>query len=467
MTASLASYTYQPLTAHAPFSMLAKPIGPVCNIDCAYCFYLDKTDLYPGTNSFKMNETVLEQYVHQYIEGQPAGTAEVSFGWQGGEPTLMGIPFFESVLKYQKKHSRSGMKIKNILQTNGILLNDHWGKFFHDHSFLLGISIDGPETLHDQFRFDKKGKGTFKQVMRGIEICHKHKVEFNTLTVVQSQNAEHPTQIYDFLKGIGSTFFQFIPIVEHSHYRVTDNQLDEMIYPTEENALDPHIAVNKRSVGSQQWGQFLNKIFDRWLDKEDIGSIFLRDFEMLLGLVMGLRSTICVHSETCGNAPAIEHNGDLYSCDHYVDSDYLLGNTAKQSLAEMMNSEQQIKFGNDKRDTLPQYCLDCDYLQYCWGACPKDRIKFTPQKEKGLHYLCEGYKAFYSHTEPYFQKIAECIRMGHPAKDWKNLEALQRRASAPHPLHKRQNNVGRNTSCPCGSGKKYKICCGRHNRRLR
>jgi uncharacterized protein len=182
---------------------------------------------------------------------------------------------------------------------------------------------------------------------------------------------------------------------------------------------------------------------------------------MLLGLVMGLRSTTCVNSETCGNAPAIEHNGDLYSCDHYVHNDYLLGNTAEHSLAEMMNSEPQIKFGNDKRDTLTQFCLDCDYLKYCWGACPKDRIKFTPQKEKGLHYLCEGYKAFYSHTEPHLQKIAECIRMGHPAKDWKNLEALQRRASAPHPLHKRQNNVGRNTSCPCGSGKKYKICCGR------
>ncbi|MBF0280330.1 MAG: anaerobic sulfatase maturase [SAR324 cluster bacterium] len=454
------SQVKHPRSAKEVFHMLAKPIGPVCNIDCAYCFYLDKTKLYPETKSFKMNEATLEQYVQQYIQGQPAGTPEVTFGWQGGEPTMMGIPFFENVLKYQKKHHRQGMAIKNALQTNGTLLNDNWGKFLHEHNFLLGISIDGPEAIHNIFRYDKKQRGTFKQVMQGIEICQKHEVEFNTLTVVQSHNGDYPILIYDFLKEIGSTFFQFIPIVEHSFQQESGKETDGMIFPNQENALQPGFAVHQRSVGSEQFGGFLNQIFDRWLEKNDIGEIFVRDFEMMLGLVMGFPSATCVNSETCGHAPAIEHNGDLYSCDHFVDSEYFLGNTSERSLAEMMDSPQQTKFGTDKRDSLPQFCLDCDFLKYCWGACPKDRIKFTPQKEKGLNYLCEGYQAFYSHTEPYFQKMAECLRMGYLAKDWKKLEKLKRAARKASPAQKQQVRVGRNVTCPCGSGKKYKKCCG-------
>ncbi len=448
------------LTSKTFFNTLTKPIGPICNIDCAYCFYLEKTKLYPQTKSFKMNEDVLEQYVCQYIAGQPADTPEITFGWQGGEPTLMGIPFFQSALKFQKKYDRLGMKIHNSIQTNGTLLNDDWGLFFHDNNFLLGISIDGPEAIHDHFRYDKKRRGTFRQVMRGLEICQKYKVEFNTLTVVQSHNGEHPVQIYDFLKEIGSTFFQFIPIVEHAYHRLMAPRLDGMIYPSKENALESNISVNERSTGPEQWGRFLNKTFDRWLKKEDIGKIFVRDFDLRLSMVMGMPSSSCVNAQTCGRESAIEHNGDLYSCDHYVHEDYLLGNIKQQSLAEMMDSEQQIKFGNDKYETLPQFCLDCDYLKYCWGACPKDRIKKTPQGESGLHYLCEGYKAFYSHTEPYFQKMAECLRMGYFAEEWKNLAALKERVPHPKPLQKTTMKVGRNDLCRCGSGKKYKKCCG-------
>jgi uncharacterized protein len=454
------NFSQNPVVSKTPFNIITKPIGPICNIDCAYCFYLEKTKLYPRTKSFKMNEDVLEQYVRQYIEGQPEDTPEISFGWQGGEPTLMGIPFFKSALQFQKKYKRPGMNIQNSVQSNGTLLNDDWGTFFHDNHFFLGISIDGPEAIHDHFRNDKKGRGTFQQVMRGIEICQKYNVEFNTLTVVQSHNGEHPVQIYDFLKKIGSTFFQFIPIVVHSDNRVMDKQLEGMIFASEENALESNISVSEYSIGPEQWGHFLNKVFDRWLGKEDVGKIFVRDFDLMLSMVMGLPSSLCVNAKTCGREVAIEHNGDLYSCDHYVHNDYKLGNINQQSLTEMMDSEQQIKFGNDKCETLPQYCLDCDFLKYCWGACPKDRIKKTPQGESGLNYLCEGYKAFYSHTEPYFQKMAECLRMGYFAEDWNNLGALKEQARHSKPLQKPDKKMGRNGPCLCGSGKKYKKCCG-------
>ena len=391
------------ITAEHPFSMLAKPSGPICNIDCSYCFYLDKINLYPNKTKFIMDDSTLENYVKQYIESQPYGTKEVIFGWQGGEPTLMGIKFFEKAVKYQKKFDRSGMIIKNAIQTNGININSKWGEFLFNNEFRVGISIDGPEDLHNSYRLSKKGEGTFIKVMDSIEIFHKYKVEFNTLTAVHSKNSHRPKIIYKFLKDIGSTFMQFIPIVEYINFKNNDTNLEGFIYPTEFNSITNNYAVNERSVKPLRWGIFLNKIFNEWVNN-DVGDIFIRDFEMLLGLVMGLKSTTCVNSETCGNAPALEHNGDLYSCDHFVQKNHLLGNIMKESISELMNNSQQTNFGNNKRDSLPEFCLDCNYLNYCWGGCPKDRIYTTDKEEKGLNYLCEGYKEFYSHTEPYLKK---------------------------------------------------------------
>ena len=434
-----------------PFSMLAKPSGPICNIDCSYCFYLDKTSIYPNKTKFVMDDSVLENYVKQYIESQPYETKEVIFGWQGGEPTLMGIKFFEKAVKYQKKFYRTGMRVNNAIQTNGININSKWGDFLYNNEFRVGISIDGPEDLHDSYRLSKKGEGTFLNVMKSIEIFHKYNVEFNTLTAVHSKNSHKPTIVYNFLKDIGSTFMQFIPIVEYINTRNKKDILDGYIYPNENNSISKDYAINQRSVKPVKWGIFLNSIFNEWVHK-DIGNIFIRDFEMLLGLVIGLKSTTCVNSETCGGAPALEHNGDVYSCDHFVQNKHLLGNIITNSLSKLMNNIKQRDFGNNKRDSLPKFCLDCNYLNYCWGGCPKDRIYTTKHQEKGLNYLCEGYKLFYSHTEPYQKKIENCIRQGNNAKDWNNI---QRKIS--------KNKIGRNNICSCGSGEKFKNCCGSRN----
>jgi len=278
-----------PKRARTPFYILSKPSGPICNLDCEYCFYLKKQEMFEGSN-FRMSDETLENFVRQYIEVQPLGTPEVSFGWQGGEPTLMGVDFFRRAVELQKKYARKGMKISNGLQTNGTRLNDEWGIFLHENDFLVGISIDGPKRLHDKFRLDKKGNGSFDQVMAGLEVLKKHKVEFNTLTVVQKDNADHPEEIYQFLKSIGSNFFQFIPIVEYSE---SD--------------------VSYRSVEGEQWGIFLNTILDTWLREDDVGTIFVQTFDNTLAQVMGLIAGICVHSPTCGDSLALDHNGDLFS----------------------------------------------------------------------------------------------------------------------------------------------------------
>lgn len=442
---------------HSPFSfhIMNKPIGPICNLDCSYCFYLEKEDLYPEQHNFRMSDQALEAYTKQYIESQPLGTAEVNFAWQGGEPTLMGIDFFKKALELQKKYQRPGMEISNALQTNGTLLNDKWGKFLHEHRFLVGLSVDGPKEIHDHYRYYKGGKGSFDKVMDGLKILQDFKVEYNTLTVVQEHNSKYPSEIYDFLKSIGSTFFQFIPIVEHRLDSTKGRHFGEN---TKINLkLQENIVLSDRCVPPTQWGHFLNGIFDAWLDQKDIGQIYVQFFDMMLGIVVQGRSSLCVHAKTCGKATAMEHNGDLYSCDHYVTPKYHLGNVLKDDLADLLQSEQQKKFGNDKFDTLPQYCKDCDYLKYCYGACPKDRILKTPSGEPGLHYLCEGYKLFYEHTEPVFKKMAECLALQVAPARYKEIDAIKLKTKNQLPTQE----VGRNDLCPCGSGKKYKKCCGK------
>ncbi len=384
----------------SPYNVIAKPTGAICNLDCEYCYYLEKEDLYPGTKSFKMSEEVLDSYVRQYIYSQPADTAEVNFVWQGGEPTLMGLGFFRKAFALQQKYARPGMNIVNSFQTNGTRLNDDWAEFFREHDVLVGISIDGPEDMHDYFRPDKKGEGSFRQVMEGLEFLKKHNVRFNTLTCVQSDNSSYPVKIYRFLKDIGSTHLQFIPIVEPM----------------------PDGSVSYRTVHPQKYGAFLNGVFNEWLRQGDVGRIFVQDFDVALNLVFGNPSPICIHAETCGHALAIEHNGDLFSCDHFVFPEYKLGNIMDQRMKEMHESERQEKFGMDKRDRLPQFCRECEFLSICNGGCPKDRFIETPDGEPGLNYLCQGYKKFYAHTVPVFKKMARCIEMGRPASDYKMIK---------------------------------------------
>lgn len=431
------------------YHILTKPIGPICNLDCSYCFYLEKEELYPETKNFKMTLPVLEKFVRSYIESQPANATEVGFGWQGGEPTLMGIDFFKKVIEFQKLYARPGMRVSNSLQTNGTLLNDDWGKFLHDHNFLIGLSIDGPEDIHDRHRYDKAGKPSFKKVMQGLDILLKHKVEFNTLTVVQDDNAPHAVKIYDFLKKIGSTYLQFIPIVEHSSVSTGGKNVFGAAIDEPELNIDEGVEVGSRSVRPKAWGRFLCDIFDRWLEQKDIGNIFIQFFDTMLGIQVGYPSNLCVHSKTCGRSLAMEHNGDVYSCDHYVSPGYHQGNVTQTSITDCVDSGSQDKFGNDKYDTLPKYCLECDYLKYCYGACPKDRVLKTPDGEKGLHFLCQGYKMFYAHSTPIFEKMAKCLRQNRPAEDYLVIDQERPDLTA-----------GRNDPCPCGSGKKFKKCCG-------
>lgn len=437
-----------PKQSNQPFHVLAKPTGAVCNIDCEYCFYLEKERLYPHGEEFMMAESVMEDHVRQYIEGQPPGTEEINFAWQGGEPTLRGLDFFRKVVELQEKYKRPGMTVTNAFQTNGILIDDKWASFFKEHDFLIGVSIDGPEHLHDRYRKDKGGRGTFKRVTRGLDNLKEHACEFNTLTVVQRSNSERPDEVYDFLKSIGSTFFQFIPIVE----------------------VEGSERVSGRSVLPEKWGTFLCSILDQWLKRKDIGKIFIQQFDMMVGLAMGYPSSLCVHSETCGRAVAIEHNGDLFSCDHFVNWEDHIGNVTQISEGEMMDGDKQHTFGLNKRDLLPTMCKECDYLRYCWGGCPAHRNTLTPAGEEGLNYLCAGYMAFYKHSIPYFKAMGEALRNRLPAAEFKRFmdggefrppkprQARPQRGIASHGVSRK---VNRNSPCPCGSGKKYKKCCGR------
>ncbi|HTQ37578.1 MAG TPA: anaerobic sulfatase maturase [Pirellulales bacterium] len=397
------------------FHVLTKPIGPICNLDCKYCFYLEKEKLYPGERKWAMSDDVLEAYILQYIAGQ-AGP-EVYFAWQGGEPTLLGVGFFQRAIELQRKYA-GGKHIFNALQTNGTLLDDDWCAFFSEHAFLVGLSIDGPAELHDAYRVDKHGGKTFEAVMRGLGFLQKHGVDFNTLTVVNRVNAEQPLELYRFLKEIGSAYLQFIPLVERvapaAEMNARGVQLAEPPVAGEKAAEDS--AVTDWSVKADQYGRFLCAIFDHWV-RHDVGQVFVQLFDVALENWMGLGSSLCVFAETCGAAMAIEHNGDLYSCDHYVYPQYKLGNVMNLSLGEMARSAAQAKFGNDKLNTLPEYCRQCEVRFACNGECPKHRFLRTPDGEEGLNYLCAAYKHFFRHVDPYMRTMGELLRAGNAAAE--------------------------------------------------
>ncbi|WP_269522112.1 anaerobic sulfatase-maturation protein [Coraliomargarita parva] len=395
--------------AKAPFHVMTKPAGPLCNLDCSYCFYLEKTKLFPKHHSFKMTDEVLEAYIKGYIEAQPS--PQVSFAWQGGEPTLAGISFFRKVIDLQKKYG-AGRQIENAFQTNGTLLNDEWCTFLRDEGFLVGISIDGPEHLHDAYRVDRKGAPTYRKVVRGIELCKKHRVEFNTLTVVNRKNAAHPLEVYRFLREIGSTFIQFIPLVERKADDASNSIGLGLSHPpdlTGAAAMTFEPEVTDWSVLPKQFGDFYCKIFDRWVTR-DVGKVYVQLFDVTLGKWVGAPGGVCMHSETCGRAMALEHNGDLYACDHYVYPRYRLGNVLNESIAEMADSEFMRDFGEQKRSRLPKQCLECKVRFACNGDCPKHRFAYTKDGEPGLSYLCEGFYQFFTHSAPAMRTMADLYR---------------------------------------------------------
>ncbi len=447
------------------FHVMTKPIGPICNLDCRYCFYLEKEDLYHQEKrkerpSWQMPDEVLESYIRQYIEAQDV--PDISFAWQGGEPTLLGVRFFRRVVELQEKYA-NGKTITNALQTNGTLLDDEWGAFLKEHNFLVGLSVDGPREMHDAYRVDKQGRSSFDRVMVGMEMLKKHGVDFNTLTVVSRVNSQKPLETYRFLRDMGSGFIQFIPLVERSAYAPlqTENGLIQLALAapaSKELSSRERSPVTDWSVKSADWGTFLSTIFDEWV-RGDVGKTFVQAFDVALGIWAGMPAALCVFGETCGSALAMEHNGDVYSCDHYVYPDYRLGNLRDKTLADMAASPEQIKFGMDKRDTLPKYCRECEVRFACNGECPKHRFIRTPTGEWGLNYLCTGYRQFFNHIDPYMQAMAKLLQQRRAPMEIMGLIAQKDKLEADAKQAALWKAVGRNDVCPCGSGKKYKKCC--------
>ena len=375
------------------FHVMLKPRGAVCNLDCKYCYYLSKKRLYPDS-CFRISDDLLDRFTRQYIEAQRL--PEVTFAWQGGEPTLMGLAFFERAIELQEQHKRPGMTIYNTLQTNGVTLDDDWCRFFKKHNFLIGVSIDGPKKLHDACRVNKKGRPTFDRVMAGLKLLKKHHIEFNTLTCVHPANVNYPLETYHFLcDEVKSCYVQFIPVV------VRDN----------ETGFQEGETVTKHSVTGKQYGNFLNGIFDEWV-RRDVGQVFVQVFDIALAAWLGQNPGLCIFEEVCGTALALEHNGDLFSCDHFVEPHYYLGNINEDDLVTLVGSEQQREFGLAKRNTLPGYCQKCVVRFVCNGGCPKNRILRTPEGEPGLNYLCDGYKAFFGHIEPHMKFMATELLAG-------------------------------------------------------
>jgi len=418
------------------FHVMAKPTGARCNLNCAYCFFLKKEQLYPDSN-FRMTDEVMEQYIRQTIEGHRV--PHVTIAWQGGEPTLMGLDFFRRSMEVQRKYARPNTRIENTFQTNGILLNDEWCRFFHENDFLIGLSMDGPAELHDVYRRDRRGHGTFDRALGAARLLQRHHVEFNILCAVNSTNADHPLDVYRFFRDeLSVRYIQFIPIVEREN----------------ETGFQEGSSVTDRSVRPDQWGRFLIEIFDEWI-RGDVGRMLVLNFDGALAGWLGRAGTVCIFGPTCGQGVALEHNGDLYSCDHFVEPNHLLGNILATPLIELVGSEKQRKFGMAKRDTLPRYCRKCEFLPICNGECPKNRFTNTPDGEGGLNYLCEGYRKFFSHADRPMRMMAGLLRQGRYADEVMPMLAAERRTA----------RAGRNEPCPCGSGLKYKKCCGRPERR--
>jgi uncharacterized protein len=436
--------------AHRAFHVMAKPTGAICNLDCEYCFFLSKEELYPGSG-FRMPGAVHETYVRQLLEAQRR-VSEVVVAFQGGEPTMMGLDFFRETMELERRFAAPGQQILNTIQTNATLIDDDWAAFLKEHDFLVGVSVDGPREMHDAYRVDKGGKPTYDRVIRGLDTLKRHGVEWNALTTVNAANGDHGGEVYRFLRDdLEASFVQFIPIVE----RVTPDLLaaaeqgwghrrgSRPLYRQEGNA------VTSRSVQPGQFGWFMVDVFEEWA-RHDVGDVFVQMFDTALAHWLGMDDVgMCVHARTCGDALALEHNGDLYSCDHYVEPEYLLGNIAgDRTLLQLVESDQQRAFGRAKLDTLPAYCRSCDVRFACNGGCPKDRFLVTPDGEDGLHYLCEGYQLFFRHIDRPMKFTAAQLREGRDAsalRDW--FARADSRRSADDP-------------CSCGRPTSWQTCHG-------
>ena len=369
---------------------MAKPSGAICNLDCGYCYFLSKERLYPGSR-FRMSDATLEAYVRQLIAS--AHGDEVTFAWQGGEPTLLGSDFYRRAFALQRRHAPPYLRVVNTFQTNGVALDDAWCALLREHDVLVGLSVDGPREVHDVYRVDKSGAGTFERVMRGYEHLVRHGVEVNLIATVHAANQDHPLRVYRFFRDeLGARFLQFIPIVER----------------TAPSGFQEGTALTERSVHGADYGRFMSAIFGEWL-AHDVGHVYVQLFDVTLAKHLGQKG-LCVFEETCGDALALEHNGDVYSCDHYVEPNHHLGNLHELPLAGMVGSAQQAAFGAAKRDMLPRQCRGCGVRWLCNGGCPKDRVATTADGEPGLNHLCEGYYAFFTHTAPHMRRMVESIR---------------------------------------------------------
>jgi len=435
-----------PDSAPLAFHLLAKPTGAICNLDCTYCFFLSKELLYPGSR-FRMADDLLDTYLRQLIEAH-SGVGEVVIAWQGGEPTMMGLPFFRRSVELAARYRQPGQRLVYTIQTNGTLVDDEWAAFFAEHEFLVGLSIDGPAHLHDTYRVDKGGKGSFDRVMRGMAALRGHDVDWNALTTVHAANQEHGRATYQFLRDdCGARYMQFIPIVERGTERTLplanagwgERGGDRPLY-VQDGSL-----VTDRSVSAGGYGRFLIDVFEDWV-RRDIGEVYVQMFDVALANWYGEPPGLCVHSETCGLALALEHTGDVYSCDHYVEPGYRLGNISSDRLIDLVVLPRQQEFGLAKRDSLPSYCLECDVRFACHGGCPKDRFAVTPDGDPGLHYLCPSYKAFFGHVGPAMTAMCELLKAGRPPSELVHSYAV---ADARR---------GRNDPCPCGTGRKWKHC---------
>jgi uncharacterized protein len=433
-----------PPGAPRAFHLLAKPTGAACNLDCQYCFFLSKEMLYPGSR-FRMADDLLELYIRQLLEAHQ-GEEEVSVAWQGGEPTLMGLGFFVRSVELVEKYRRPGQRVLHTMQTNGTKLDDAWCAFFKEHNFLIGLSVDGPKEIHDTYRVNKGGAGSFDQVMRGWEALRRHKVDFNILCTVHAANAGHPVEVYRFFRDeLQTEFVQLIPIVERATAEtlpLADHGWSERPGGDRPLYTQRGHLLTGRSVKPEQYGRFLIAIFEEWV-RRDVGKVFVQMFDVALASWVGMH-TLCVFSPTCGYALALEHNGDLYSCDHFVEPNYLLGNIRDTHMVELVASLKQQQFGQDKQDSLPGFCRECEVRFACHGGCPKDRFIASPDGEPGLNYLCAGYKMFFRHIDRPMRVMADLIGRGHYAD-----EIMASYAAGDAKLAKAFAASGRNDPCPC------------------
>jgi uncharacterized protein len=410
------------------FQIFAKPAGALCNLDCQYCYYLEKERLYPETRSFRMPDDLLEEYIVQQIAMAPG--SEVLFSWHGGEPTILGLDYFRRIVELQRAHCPAGTHIANSIQTNGVLLTEEWCRFFAAEKFGVGLSLDGPRELHDAYRATKDRRATHRQVMQGYRLLRRHRIPVDLLCVVHAQNVQQPLEVYHFFKEIGAQYLSFIPLVEPR--------------PGAPGG------VSGRTVPAEAFGRFLCAIFDEWV-RHDMGRIMVQIFEEAARPAHGLGHSLCIFRPTCGDVPVVEHNGDFYQCDHFVTPGHRLGNIRETPLVELLESPAQDAFGRAKQEALPGYCRACDVRTMCNGGCPKDRIIQAPDGEPGLNYLCAGYRRFFTHCRPYSERMAELLWAGQQPDVLMEQLRAEEAGSLPQ--------AGRNDPCPCGSGRKFKACC--------